>query len=94
LDKFQERHGNKVLVVSLPYLDFLLPTLVISDNDRSDIVRDAVVDYFSGSLVKEISRFIVSFSMKLQDASRDVRAVALFRHGPVFRQLLVVELID
>jgi hypothetical protein len=62
----------------------LLPTLVISDNDGPDIVRDAVIDYFSGSLVKEISHFIVSLSMKLQDASRDIRGVALFRHGLVF----------
>jgi len=72
----------------------LLPTLVIPDNDRSNIVRDAVIDYFSGSLVKEISYLVISLSMKLQNASRDIRVVALFRHGLVFRQLLVVELID
>jgi len=62
----------------------MFPTLVIPDNYRPYIVRNAVIDYFSGSFVEKVSNFIVSLSMKLQDAFSQFGVIANLAERFVF----------
>lgn len=48
------RHGNEVLVVLLPETDALLPELIASDYDGTDMVRLKPQDQVRGRLMKDV----------------------------------------
>ena len=93
-DQFQKRYLDKVLVITTTQGAFLLPLLVIPDDNSRNIVLQTIIDYKTAGFMKEIVDLVGPTSLESYNPLSRCLLVVFSGHRTISCHLLVEVLVD